>query len=116
MIVVNTDFIPGKKIVKSLGLVKGNTIRARIKEVSQRTFTDERGRPWRFTWRTIESWWSRYRKHGRTVPQARSRSDKGRTRKVELEAVAQAGCPRAVRIPLSAHGVAQGVPVPCPAL
>lgn len=29
MIVVNTDFIPGMKIVKSLGLVKGNTIRAR---------------------------------------------------------------------------------------
>jgi len=29
MILVNTDFIPGKKIVKVLGLVKGNTIRAR---------------------------------------------------------------------------------------
>lgn len=29
MIVVNTDFVPGKKIKKALGLVKGNTIRAR---------------------------------------------------------------------------------------
>jgi len=29
MIVVNTDFIPGKKIVGTLGLVKGNTIRAK---------------------------------------------------------------------------------------
>jgi len=29
MIVVNTDFIPGKKIVKSLGIARGNTIRAR---------------------------------------------------------------------------------------
>ena len=29
MIVVNTDFIPGKKIAKTLGLVRGNTIRAR---------------------------------------------------------------------------------------
>jgi len=29
MIVVNTDFVPGKKIIKALGLVKGNTIRAR---------------------------------------------------------------------------------------
>ena len=29
MIVVTTDAIPGKKIVKTLGLVKGNTIRAR---------------------------------------------------------------------------------------
>lgn len=29
MIVVNTDFVPGKKIQKALGLVKGNTVRAR---------------------------------------------------------------------------------------
>lgn len=29
MIVVTTDFIPGKTIAKSLGLVRGNTIRAR---------------------------------------------------------------------------------------
>ena len=29
MIVVNTDFVPGKKTVKVLGLAKGNTIRAR---------------------------------------------------------------------------------------
>jgi len=29
MIVVTTDNIPGKKVVKALGVVKGNTIRAR---------------------------------------------------------------------------------------
>ncbi len=29
MIIVTTDYIPGKKIVKVFGLVKGNTIRAR---------------------------------------------------------------------------------------
>jgi len=29
MIVVTTDSIPGKRVVKTLGLVKGNTIRAR---------------------------------------------------------------------------------------
>ncbi len=29
MIAVTTDLIPGKKIVKTLGLVRGNTIRAR---------------------------------------------------------------------------------------
>lgn len=29
IVVVNTDFIPGKKIVQTLGLVKGNTIRAK---------------------------------------------------------------------------------------
>ncbi len=29
MIMVTTDFVPGKKITKTLGLVRGNTIRAR---------------------------------------------------------------------------------------
>ena len=29
MILVNTDFVPGRTIKKNLGLVKGNTIRAR---------------------------------------------------------------------------------------
>ena len=29
MIVVTTDFIPGKKIVKQLGLVRGNSVRVR---------------------------------------------------------------------------------------
>ena len=29
MIVVNTETIPGKKVVETLGIVKGNTIRAR---------------------------------------------------------------------------------------
>ena len=29
MIVVNTDYIPGKEIKETLGLVRGNTIRAR---------------------------------------------------------------------------------------
>ncbi len=29
MILVNTDFVPGKTIIKTLGLCRGNTIRAR---------------------------------------------------------------------------------------
>ena len=29
MIIVTTDTVPGKKVVKSLGMVKGNTIRAK---------------------------------------------------------------------------------------
>lgn len=29
MIVVTTDYVPGKKIIKTLGIAKGNTIRAR---------------------------------------------------------------------------------------
>ena len=78
------------RVLSEIDFAPGSTIRARIKQVSQRTFTDEQGRPWRFTWRTIENWWGRYRKHGRTVPASRPRRDKGRMRKVELEALAQA--------------------------
>jgi putative transposase len=78
------------RVLGEIDFAPGATIRARIKEVSRRTFTDEQGRPWRFTWRTIENWWGRYRKQGRTVPAPRARRDKGRTRKVELEALAQA--------------------------
>jgi uncharacterized protein YbjQ (UPF0145 family) len=29
MIIVNTDFVQGKKIVKTIGIVRGNTIRAK---------------------------------------------------------------------------------------
>jgi uncharacterized protein YbjQ (UPF0145 family) len=29
MIIVNTDYIPGKKIIRQLGLVKGNSVRVR---------------------------------------------------------------------------------------
>lgn len=29
MIVVSTDYIPGKKVIETLGLVRGNTVRAR---------------------------------------------------------------------------------------
>lgn len=29
MIMVTTDFVPGKEIIKTMGLVRGNTIRAR---------------------------------------------------------------------------------------
>lgn len=31
MLLVNTDFIPGKKMVESLGLVKGNTLNGSVK-------------------------------------------------------------------------------------
>lgn len=68
----------------------GKTLRERIRQIGARTFVDEHGQPWRFAWRTIENWWGRYRKHGRTVPEPRARSDKGRTRKVELEALTHA--------------------------
>jgi transposase InsO family protein len=71
-------------------MAEGNTIQARIKAVSQMTFTDEDGHPRQFTWRTIQTWYSRYQKHGVTVMENKPRSDKGKIRKVPLEDVAEA--------------------------
>lgn len=68
-------------------MAPGRTIRARIEAVSEMSFTDEEGCSRRFTWRTIQTWYSRYKKHGVTVMESRPRSDKGKVRKVVLEDV-----------------------------
>ena len=57
-------------------------------------FTDENNQQFIFTWRTIQTWYTRYKKNGITEMNPRPRSDKGKTRKVEpeklLEAIEQA--------------------------
>ncbi len=78
------------RVLGEIEFAPGKTMRERIKALSERIYVDEQGRPWRFTWRTIENWWWRYRKHGRTMPQPTARRDKGRLRKVELETLALA--------------------------
>src|SRR5271165_2120878 len=78
------------RVLGAIDMAEGNTIQARIKAVSQMTFTDEDGNARRFTWRTIQTWYSRYQKHGVTVVENKTRSDKGQTRKVSLEMVQEA--------------------------
>lgn len=78
------------RVLGAIDMAPGNSIQARIKAVSQMTFTDEEGHPRQFTWRTIQTWYSRYQKHGVTVMENKPRSDKGKTRKVVLEDVAEA--------------------------
>jgi transposase InsO family protein len=68
----------------------GDTIRDRVKAVSQMSFNDEEGNSRRFTWRSIETWLCRYNKHGVTVMENKTRSDKGKIRKVSLEMVQEA--------------------------
>jgi transposase InsO family protein len=53
-------------------------------------FTDEDGQSRQFTWRTIQTWLSRYKKHGVTVMENKIRSDKGKVRKVSIEDVQDA--------------------------
>jgi len=78
------------RVLGAIDMAPGNTIQARIKAVSQMSFTDEDGHPRQFTWRTIQTWYSRYQKHGVTVMENKTRSDKGKTRKVPLETVQEA--------------------------
>ena len=78
------------RVLGAIDMAAGNSIQARIRAVSQMTFTDEDGHPRQFTWRTIQTWYSRYQKHGVTVMENKTRSDKGKPRKVVLEDVAEA--------------------------
>jgi len=78
------------RVLGAIDMAPGNSIQARIRAVSQMTFTDEDGHPRQFTWRTIQTWYSRYQKHGVTVMENKPRSDKGKIRKVPLEDVAEA--------------------------
>jgi putative transposase len=78
------------RVLGAIDMAEGASIQARIQAVSQMTFTDEEGFPRQFTWRTIQTWYSRFQKHGVTVIENKPRSDKGKVRKVVLEDVLEA--------------------------
>ncbi len=78
------------RVLGAIDMAPGNSIQARIKAVSQMTFSDEDGHPRQFTWRTIQTWYSRYKKHGVTVMENKPRSDKGKVRKMAIEDVLEA--------------------------
>jgi len=78
------------RVLGAVDMAEGATERARLQAVSQMSFTDEDGLPRQFTWRTISTWLCRYRKHGVTVMEKQTRSDKGKTRKVRPEDILEA--------------------------
>lgn len=78
------------RVLGAIDMAEGSSIQARIRAVSQMTFTDEDGHPRQFTWRTIQTWYSRFKKHGVTEMENKPRSDKGKVRKVVLEDVLEA--------------------------
>jgi len=78
------------RVLGAIDMAAGTSIQARIRAVSQMTFTDEEGQARQFTWRTIQTWYSRYQKHGVTVMENKPRSDKGKIRKVVLEDILEA--------------------------
>jgi putative transposase len=78
------------RVLGAIDMAEGHCIQARIKKVSETTFTDEEGHARQFTWRTIQTWLTRYKKHGVTVLENAARCDKGKSRSATPEAVLEA--------------------------
>lgn len=74
--------------MRVLGAIEGapgKNQQERVEHVAGMVFLDEMGENRRFTWRTIYTWWYRYKHHGVTGISKNTRSDKGRARKVTPE-------------------------------
>jgi putative transposase len=78
------------RVLGAIDSAPGKTIRDRIREVSQNVFTDEDGFSHQFTWRTIETWRTRYNLYGVTAMENKPRTDKGATRKITPEQLLEA--------------------------
>jgi putative transposase len=79
------------RVLSAIDYAPGDNLRQRIKQVSQRTFVDEpSAQSYQFTWRTIETWCYRFKKHGITTLDKQPRRDKNTYRKVKLNELAEA--------------------------
>jgi transposase InsO family protein len=78
------------RVLGAVDTVEGRTRHERVHHVAAMTFLDEEGNPRRFTWRTIQTWFYRYKNHGITGMTNRVRSDKGQVRKVTPEELLEA--------------------------
>jgi transposase InsO family protein len=78
------------RVLGAIDMAEGHCIQTRIKAVAATSFTDEQGHARQFTWRTIQTWYSRYKKHGVTALENAPRSDKTTTRKVKPEQLLEA--------------------------
>lgn len=78
------------RVLGAIEAAPGETIVSRIRHVSEQPFVDEDAQRFRFTWRMIQTWYSRYQKDGTTTVLGKERSDKGKTRKMTPEEVLEA--------------------------
>jgi hypothetical protein len=65
------------RVLGAVDTVEGRTRHQRMHNVAAMTFLDEEANARRFTWRTIQTWFYRYKNHGITGMTNRSRKDKG---------------------------------------
>jgi putative transposase len=78
------------RVLGAVDTVAGRTRHERVHHVAAMTFVDEEGNPRQFTWRTIQTWYYRYKNRGITGMTNRTRSDKGQTRKLTPEELLEA--------------------------
>jgi transposase InsO family protein len=78
------------RVLGAVDTVDGRTRHQRVHNVAAMTFLDEEGHPRQFTWRTISTWYYRYKNYGITGMTNRPRADKGQTRKVTPEELLEA--------------------------
>ena len=70
------------RVLGAIESAQGKTQQERVHNVANMIFIDEYGEKRQFTWRTIYTWYYRYKNHGITGINPAARKDKGVTRKL----------------------------------
>ena len=78
------------RVLGAIDVVEGRTRHQRIHNVAAMSFLDEQGHSRQFTWRTIQTWFYRYKNHGITGVTPQPRKDKGQVRKLTPEELLEA--------------------------
>ncbi len=73
------------RVLGAIESAPGKTQQERVHNVASMIFIDEYGEKRKFTWRTIYTWFYRYKNHGITGISPTTRKDKGSTRKISPE-------------------------------
>ena len=78
------------RVLGAVDTAPGRTRHERVHNVAAMTFLDEEGNSRQFTWRTIQTWFYRYKNYGITGMTNRPRADKGQVRKATPEELLEA--------------------------
>lgn len=79
------------RALAAIDVAPGNSVRARIIHASKQAFVcPQTNHCYRFTWRTVSTWYYRYKKDGITTMENKTRADSHTQRKVPVSQLAEA--------------------------
>jgi putative transposase len=78
------------RVLGAIESALGKTQQERVENVAKMVFVDEEGNKRQFTWRTIYTWYYRYKHNGITSVQRRKRRDYKACRKISPEQLLEA--------------------------